>query len=141
MGKTRKSNSRPLRLLWKGIAAGAEGEFIAVWRRFQRKVASSRTVGVLGSRLTLIFKRCKIYSMKRTQIQLPDSLYAEVKRVARKQEWSVAEVLRRGAEYMVACYPADRPSTWTPPEPRSLGAFLAPVSDWRGLAEAPEDRL
>ena len=79
--------------------------------------------------------------MKRTQIQLPDSLYEDVKRVAKNQEWSIAEVLRRGAEYMVACYPAKREAAWTLPEPRSLGAFLAPVQDWREFAESPEDRL
>ena len=66
--------------------------------------------------------------MIRTQIQLPDVLYREVKRIAREREMSLAEVLRRGAEQMVAQYPAvgeSRPR-WTPPAPRDLG--------WRGLS-------
>jgi hypothetical protein len=74
--------------------------------------------------------------MKRTQVQLPDPLYAEVKRVARSQEWSITEVLRRGAEHMVRCYPADkeRPDRWEPPQPRHLGQFRAPPERWRELA-------
>ena len=36
--------------------------------------------------------------MIRTQIQLPEPLYREVKRVALEQDWSIAEVIRRGAE-------------------------------------------
>ena len=79
--------------------------------------------------------------MKRTQIQLPDALFAEVKRLAEEQEWSVAEVLRRGAEYMVTCYPPGRDESWKPPEPRSLGPFKVSVEVWREFAETPEERL
>lgn len=43
--------------------------------------------------------------MFRTQIQLPDGLYHEVKRIAAQQEWSVTEVIRRGAETMARLYP------------------------------------
>lgn len=43
--------------------------------------------------------------MIRTQIQLPDPLYREVQRVARAQDWSLAEVIRRGAEAVVRAYP------------------------------------
>ena len=43
--------------------------------------------------------------MIRTQIQLPDRLYAQAKRIAREREFSLAEVLRRGVEYMVLAYP------------------------------------
>lgn len=55
--------------------------------------------------------------MIRTQIQLPDSLYAEVKRIASEQEWSIAEVLRRGAEAILRRYPAHKKkaSTWKLP--------------------------
>ena len=79
--------------------------------------------------------------MKRTQIQLPDTLYERVKRLAEEQEWSIAEVMRRGAEYMVTCYPSDRAQEWSPPEPRALGAFRVPSENWREYAEQPEDRL
>lgn len=43
--------------------------------------------------------------MIKTQIQLPDFLYREVKRVAREREMSLAEVLRRGVEYITRVYP------------------------------------
>jgi hypothetical protein len=48
--------------------------------------------------------------MIRTQIQLPDPLYRDVQRVARQQDWSMAEVLRRGAEAVVRAYPACKQS-------------------------------
>ncbi|MFA5508022.1 MAG: CopG family transcriptional regulator [Vulcanimicrobiota bacterium] len=79
--------------------------------------------------------------MKRTQIQLPETLYDQVKRLAEEQEWSIAEVLRRGAEYMVGCYPPRAQLGWTPPCARPLGDFKAPCDSWRDLAEAPEGRL
>lgn len=44
--------------------------------------------------------------MIRTQIQLPEPLYREVQRVAREREWSIAEVMRRGAEAVTRAYPA-----------------------------------
>lgn len=43
--------------------------------------------------------------MIRTQIQLPDPLYREVQRVAQQQDWSIAEVIRRGAEAVARAYP------------------------------------
>ncbi|GAB1488146.1 antitoxin [Opitutaceae bacterium] len=43
--------------------------------------------------------------MTRTQIQIPDPLYREVQRVAQQQDWSVSEVIRRGAEAVVRAYP------------------------------------
>lgn len=63
--------------------------------------------------------------MMRTQIQLPDPLYREVQRVAREREWSIAEVLRRGAEAVTRAYPAgDREAakSWKLPPP--LGSRL-----------------
>ena len=58
--------------------------------------------------------------MVRTQIQLPDQLYREVQRVARDQEWSIAEVIRRGAESVIRAYPSLKqkdPSGWKLPAP------------------------
>jgi len=43
--------------------------------------------------------------MYRTQIQLPEKLRREAQRVADQQEWSMAEVIRRGLETIVAQYP------------------------------------
>jgi len=57
--------------------------------------------------------------MIRTQIQLPDELHREVKRIADRNEWSVTEVIRRGAETMVRLYPPTkapgRPRKHLPP--------------------------
>lgn len=43
--------------------------------------------------------------MVRAQIQLPDALYEEAKRVAREREKSLAEVVRRGVECITQVYP------------------------------------
>jgi len=71
---------------------------------------------------------CKIYGMVKTQIQMPDDLYARIKDLADKKEWSLAEALRRGAELLLQLYPAPGSTSWTPPPPRRLG--------WRGLTDA-----
>lgn len=58
--------------------------------------------------------------MIRTQIQLPDQLYREVQRVAHDQEWSIAEVIRRGAESVIRAYPSlkkQEASGWKLPPP------------------------
>jgi hypothetical protein len=74
--------------------------------------------------------------MVKTQIQLPDTLYREAKRIAREREISFAEVVRRGVEYVTRIYPPlDADATaWRPPKPHRLGAFHAPPEDWRALA-------
>jgi hypothetical protein len=57
--------------------------------------------------------------MIKTQIQLPDVLYREAKRVARERELSLAEVLRRGVEYIARVYPplsADAGRAWELPK-------------------------
>jgi hypothetical protein len=75
--------------------------------------------------------------MVKTQIQLPDELYQEAKRVAREREVSFAEVVRRGLEYITRVYPParDRSDPWVPPAPCHMGDFLAEVEDWRELAQ------
>ena len=58
--------------------------------------------------------------MVRTQIQLPEPLYRDVQRVAREQDWSIAEVIRRGAEAVTRAYPAcksDSRIKWQFPPP------------------------
>jgi hypothetical protein len=74
--------------------------------------------------------------MVKTQIQLPDTLYGEAKRVAREREMSFAEVVRRGVEYVTRIYPPIEANakTWRPPKPHRLGSFHAPPADWRALA-------
>jgi hypothetical protein len=74
--------------------------------------------------------------MVKTQIQIPDRLYREAKRLAEENEISFAEVVRRGIEHIVRHFPAgrQRPSDWAPPRPRDLGAPLAPEADWTELS-------
>lgn len=68
--------------------------------------------------------------MVRTQIQLPDDLYARAKKLCESREISLAEMARRGIEYILSVY-ANQPGNlneWQPPKPRRLG--------WKGLTEA-----
>ena len=78
--------------------------------------------------------------MVRTQIQLPDELYAELKALAEDKEWSLAEALRRGAELLLRSYPRHRVArdAWKLPDAQRLGAFAADVGHWRGLANERE---
>jgi hypothetical protein len=77
--------------------------------------------------------------MTRTQIQLPDALYARAKRIARQHEISLAELVRRGLEHMIELYPDEKSEDrWELPSPRSLGDFSAPPEDWRELANLSE---
>jgi hypothetical protein len=66
----------------------------------------------------------------RTQIQLPDDLYARAKKLCESREISFAEIARRGIEYILSVYAAQPGSLeeWQPPKPRRLG--------WKGLTEA-----
>jgi hypothetical protein len=43
--------------------------------------------------------------MIKTQVQLPNELYYKAKAIADQREWSLAEVVRRGIEYMALAYP------------------------------------
>jgi hypothetical protein len=43
--------------------------------------------------------------MVRTQVQLPDDLYRDAKRVAEEHEITLAEVVRGGLEHMIRIYP------------------------------------
>lgn len=72
--------------------------------------------------------------MVKTQIQLPDHLYREARRIAADYEMSFAEVVRRSLERAIPDYPPKSSAPWQPPEPLDLGAILAPVGEWRLLA-------
>ncbi len=76
--------------------------------------------------------------MIKTQVQLPDELYKEAKRVAREREISLAEVMRRGIEYITSVYPPlCSTQDWSPPEPQHLGSFVSSPGDWREMANMP----
>jgi hypothetical protein len=68
--------------------------------------------------------------MTRTQIQLPDDVYERARKVCKSREISLAELARRGLEYILSVY-APEPglaAEWQPPKPRALG--------WTGLNDA-----
>jgi hypothetical protein len=67
--------------------------------------------------------------MIRTQIQLPDDVFARAKKVCSAREISLAELARRGIEYILSVYSQEpvRKDEWRPPKPRRLG--------WRGLSD------
>ena len=68
--------------------------------------------------------------MTRTQIQLPDETFARAKKVCEAREISLAELARRGIEYILSVYSPepDANRDWQPPTPRNLG--------WKGLSHA-----
>lgn len=67
--------------------------------------------------------------MTKTQIQVPEELFEEVRAFAKRREWSLAETFRRGAELLLQVYPdhTAKPNTsWTPPTSSRVG--------WKGLS-------
>lgn len=77
--------------------------------------------------------------MIKTQIQLPDELYYALKKVAEEREWSLAEALRRGAEYIVSTHPSDScvNEEWKPP--LVIGHKVANLTDDQLKRLAQED--
>ena len=65
--------------------------------------------------------------MVRTQIQLPDELFARAKKLCAAREISLAELARRGIEYTLSVYSPDADPDWQLPSPRRLG--------WCGLTD------
>ena len=70
--------------------------------------------------------------MVKTQVQIPDDLFKRAKRVAAEKEWSFAEVVRRGLEYVTATNPPGRKSgaKWRLPKPVNMGQPLLPEEEW-----------
>ncbi len=69
--------------------------------------------------------------MLKTQIQVPEELYREIKSFAKAREWSLAETFRRGAELLLEVYagePVPPGTSWTPPSSAKVG--------WQGLSPA-----
>jgi hypothetical protein len=68
--------------------------------------------------------------MTRTQIQLPDETFARAKKLCEAREISLAELARRGIEYILIVYDPEPEANrdWQPPAPRNLG--------WKGLSHA-----
>ena len=67
--------------------------------------------------------------MTKTQIQVPEELYREIKSFAQAREWSLAETFRRGAELLLEVYdddPLPPAAAWSPPVSTTVG--------WQGLS-------
>lgn len=80
--------------------------------------------------------------MIKTQVQLPDELYHKAKAIADQREWSLAEVVRRGLEYMALTYPVRASAKqWVLPVLKS-GDFRLNIDqlDLKELAETDEIR-
>jgi hypothetical protein len=67
--------------------------------------------------------------MTKTQIQVPEELFQELRAFAKQREWSLAETFRRGAELLLQVYPeasGKAATSWTPPTSKQVG--------WKGLS-------
>lgn len=73
--------------------------------------------------------------MVKTQVQIPDTLFREAKRLAAENEMSFAEVVRRGLEEIIRHHPPGRTriEDWTLPPPYDLGEALVPEEEWTAL--------
>ncbi|MCW1924940.1 hypothetical protein OKA05_20425 [Luteolibacter arcticus] len=80
--------------------------------------------------------------MIKTQVQIPDHLYDEAKRIAAEYEMSLAEVFRRGLEKMLPYYPPREPAPktkgWQLPAPQRRGAADFDAAQLRDLARENE---
>ncbi len=78
--------------------------------------------------------------MIKTQVQLPDELYFKAKAIAEQREWSLAEVVRRGLEYMAHAYPVNETKAeWQLPVlPGSAFATDFDQLDFKALVENEE---
>ena len=68
--------------------------------------------------------------MTKTQIQVPEELFQELRDFAKQREWSLAETFRRGAELLLQVYPE-------PPAMLDVAAWVPPSSGrvgWKGLS-------
>ncbi len=90
-----------------------------------------------------ICKRCKIDLMLRTQIQLPEPLFIQARRIAAQRDWSLAEFVRRGLEaYIQTCPEAvDAATPWTLPVLRGSGGHLIDPATVRPEADAIAHRF
>lgn len=81
--------------------------------------------------------------MLRTQIQLPEPLFNQLKQIAAERNWSVAELVRRGMEaYAQTCaMPLANAKEWTMPLLRGSGGHLLDPAALSSEADAMTDRF
>ena len=76
--------------------------------------------------------------MVKTQIQIPDTLYQRLKRIAEQQDWSLSEVMRKAAGHFITRFPEDpKPkAVWRFPTLDCGGDFLTDPAHLRPEADA-----
>jgi hypothetical protein len=77
--------------------------------------------------------------MTKIQIQLPEELFRDLKALAKKREWSLAETFRRGAELLLEVYPAEispKTTAWHPPTSKAVGWMGLSAEELRDVAFA-----
>lgn len=74
--------------------------------------------------------------MVKTQVQIPDHLFKEAKRMAAESEMSFAHVVRLGLEMVLKARPAGRQpaSQWTVPKGKNMGLPLIAEEHWTEIA-------
>ena len=91
--------------------------------------------------MTSIQWRCRSYIVTRTQIQLPDALHDQAKRLAASMEVSLTELVRRGLEHIIATHPLGRSvrGGWRLDPPTAAGVLRDPFADpdWRVAVNLP----
>ena len=79
--------------------------------------------------------------MTRTQIQLPEPLFHQIKRIASARDWSVAELIRRGMEAYVKTIPeTEIKQGWEMPVLRGSGGHLMDPAAVHSETDAVEKR-
>jgi hypothetical protein len=79
--------------------------------------------------------------MTRTQIQLPEPLFHQIKRIASARDWSVAELIRRGMEAYVKTIPeTEIKQGWKMPVLRGSGGHLVDPATVHAESDALEKR-
>jgi hypothetical protein len=74
--------------------------------------------------------------MVKTQVQIPDHLYKEAKRVAAESEMSFAHVVRLGLEMVLKARPAGRQAAnqWRVPKGKNMGLPRVAEEHWTEVA-------
>ena len=81
----------------------------------------------------------QIAIMIKTQIQVPDELYKKAKEIAKAKEWSLAEVFRRGLEYMASTYPTEPVKDWKLPVIEDRGLKPRTIEDLNAIIDADRE--
>lgn len=79
--------------------------------------------------------------MVKTQVQIPDHLFKETKRMAQESEMSFAQAVRLGLETLLKIRPPGRQpgSRWRVPKGKNMGLPMVAEEHWTELVH--EDQL